>query len=360
MAEADGNEFVATDAEANVAPSTAGETAAASMTGNVTVGARLRAAREAAGLSVADLSTRTRITTRHVESLEAGDYAALSGRPYALGFARSYARAVGLDDKTILADLRAELDRQEPAAPPREIHQFEVGDPAKTPSRLLSWLAGVLVLIVMALGLVFWRSSYWPAAELPPLVGPSSEAAPGAQAPSAPSAPAAPAPAASGPVVFTALDDGIWVKFYDGAGVQLLQKQLAKGESWTVPAGVQEPRLWTGRPDALAITVGGQPVPRIADTQRIMKDVPVSAAALLGRAAPPPSAPSPAAPPQAVSQQASQQPPAAGAARQAQPQTSPARRAASGGHTGGAAPAAVAPAETPAPAPVSPAALPTR
>lgn len=333
MAEADGNEFVATDAEANAASSKAGETVAGGMAGNLPVGARLRAAREAAGLSVGDLSTRTRITTRHVESLEAGDYAALSGRPYALGFARSYARAVGLDDKAILADLRAELDRQEPAAPPREIHQFEVGDPAKTPSRLLSWLAGVLVLIVIALGLVFWRSSYWPAAELPPLVGPSPAASPVAPAPTAP---VAAAPAASAPVVFTALDDGIWVKFYDGAGAQLLQKQLAKGESWTIPAGVQEPRLWTARPDALAITVGGKPVPRIADTQRIVKDVPVSAAALLARAAPPPPA-----------------------AQQAQAPASPPRPAAGDGRAERGVPAAIVPAETPAAAAASPAVLPT-
>ncbi|WP_309229239.1 DUF4115 domain-containing protein [Novosphingobium sp. NBM11] len=208
-----------------------------------------------------------------------------------------------------------------------------MGDPAKTPSRLLSWLAGVLVLIVIALGLVFWRSSYWPAAELPPLVGPSPEAS--AVAP-APTAPAAAAPAASGPVVFTALDDGIWVKFYDGAGVQLLQKQLAKGESWTIPAGVQEPRLWTARPDALAITVGGKPVPRIADTQRIVKDVPVSAAALLARAASPPPA-----------------------AQQAQPPASPPRPAAGNGRAERAAPAAIVPAETPAAAAASPAALPT-
>jgi len=337
VAEADGNEFVATDAEANAASSKAGETVAGGMAGNLpgnmAVGARLRAAREAAGLSVGDLSTRTRITTRHVESLEAGDYAALSGRPYALGFARSYARAVGLDDKAILADLRAELDRQEPAAPPREIHQFEVGDPAKTPSRLLSWLAGVLVLIVIALGLVFWRSSYWPAAELPPLVGPSPAASPVAPAPTAP---VTAAPTASAPVVFTALDDGIWVKFYDGAGAQLLQKQLAKGESWTIPAGVQEPRLWTARPDALAITVGGKPVPRIADTQRIVKDVPVSAAALLARAAPPPPA-----------------------AQQAPAPASPPRPAAGNGRAERGVPAAIVPAETPAAAAASPAVLPT-
>ena len=43
------------------------------------------------------------------------------------------------------------------------------------------------------------------------------------------------------------------------------------------------PQVWTGRPDALAITVGGQPVPKLAEAERIMKDVPVTAAALLAR-----------------------------------------------------------------------------
>jgi hypothetical protein len=87
-------------------------------------------------------------------------------------------------------------------------------------------------------------------------------------------------------VVFTALQDRIWVKFYDGAGKQLVQKLLAKGETWTVPADAVDPKLWTGRPDALGITIGGQAVPRIADKQGIVKDVPVSAAALLARPAP--------------------------------------------------------------------------
>jgi cytoskeletal protein RodZ len=63
----------------------------------VGVGARLRAAREAQGLSLKDIAARTRITARHVEALETGDYGTLPGRPYALGFARSYAKAVGLD-----------------------------------------------------------------------------------------------------------------------------------------------------------------------------------------------------------------------------------------------------------------------
>jgi len=246
--------------------------------GRLRVNDMLRAAREAAGLDMKQLSQLTRVTSRHLEAIEAGDFASLPGRPYALGFARSFARAVGLDEKAIAEAVRAELDMQAPSPPPRVINQFEVGDPEKTPSRLTAWLATGLVIAIALAGLVFWRSYYLPSAELPPLVGPE-EASP---APSQAAA-AAPAPAPTGPVVFTATEDRIWVKFYDGTGKQILQKELAKGESFTVPADVPEPKLWTGRPDALAITVGGQPVPRIAEKEGIVKDVAVSAAALLAR-----------------------------------------------------------------------------
>ena len=61
---------------------------------------------------------------------------------------------------------------------------------------------------------------------------------------------------------------------------------MAQGETYTVPADVQGPMVWTGRPDALAITVGGRPVPKLAEQQRVMKDVPVTAAALLARGQP--------------------------------------------------------------------------
>jgi hypothetical protein len=83
--------------------------------------------------------------------------------------------------------------------------------------------------------------------------------------------------------VFTALEDGVWVKFYDGSGAQLMQKQMAKGESYTVPAEATGPQVWTGRPDAFAITVGGKPVAKLAEAEGIMKDVPVTAQALLDR-----------------------------------------------------------------------------
>jgi hypothetical protein len=52
--------------------------------------------------------------------------------------------------------------------------------------------------------------------------------------------------------------------------------------------------LWTGRPDALSITVGGKPLPKLAEQEQVMKDVPVTGEALLARGQPSaPPAPTP-------------------------------------------------------------------
>jgi transcriptional regulator with XRE-family HTH domain len=252
------------------------------------VALRLRAAREALGLNAKDIAQRTRITLRHVEAIEAGDYAAMPGRPYAIGFARGYARAVGLDDTVIAEAVRAELEGSAPRPEPRVLHQFEVGDPSKTPSRLVSWLALLLIGAILAMGAVFWRSYYAPAVSLPSLAEPAGQGPASLTRSQANVSPAGTAASiANGPVVFTALEEGIWVKFYDGQGRQLMQKQLAKGEAYTLPADAEGPKLWTGRPDALSISIGGQAIPRLADTEKVMKDVPVDAASLRGRSNPP-------------------------------------------------------------------------
>lgn len=252
-----------------------------------TVSGRLREAREALGMTTADIAARTRITLRHVNALDRGDLASLPGRPYVMGFVRSYARVVGLDEAAMAALARKEMETTAAPPPPRTVHQFDVDDPAKTPSRTVTWIAIGLVVAVLGAGAVFWRSYLAPDAALPSLVSPALVSNDPSPVPSAPAAAAAP-PAAqpAGPVVFTAREDGIWVKFYDGHGTQLLQKQLALNESYTVPADAIEPRLWTGRPDALAITIGGQAVPALSDHRGIMRDVPVTAQALLARTQP--------------------------------------------------------------------------
>jgi hypothetical protein len=85
-------------------------------------------------------------------------------------------------------------------------------------------------------------------------------------------------------VTLSALSAGIWVKVYDASGKVFFEKAMAQGQSFTVPAAAQAPLIWTGRPDALAITVAGKPVAKLSETQRTIKGVPISAAALLARA----------------------------------------------------------------------------
>lgn len=66
-------------------------------------GERLKRAREAAGLSLAELSTRTRLTAQVLQTLEEGDWDRLGPPVFVRGQARSYARAlgIGLDDDAL-------------------------------------------------------------------------------------------------------------------------------------------------------------------------------------------------------------------------------------------------------------------
>jgi transcriptional regulator with XRE-family HTH domain len=241
------------------------------------IGSRLRRAREEAGMSLPQLAAETRIGERMLAAIEVGDYAALPGRTYAIGFSRSYAKAVGLDDAAVATAVRAELAEQGPTENRRPIQTFEPGDPARVPSARLAWLAGGLLVIALILGIVFLPGIFAPGGSLP------SGLAPDQPSPVASQVAAPAAPAANGPVVFTALEPQVWVKFTDAQGNQLMQKELAQGESWTVPTDKGEVLIWTARPDALGITIGGQAVPKLSDVQKTVKDVPVSAAALLAR-----------------------------------------------------------------------------
>ena len=91
-------------------------------------------------------------------------------------------------------------------------------------------------------------------------------------------------------MVFTANDD-VWMRIVDEAGERLKDGLLKKGESFTLPAGARNPTILTGRPQALDVTVGGKAIPPLGAADRTIADVPVSAEALLARAAAPAGAP---------------------------------------------------------------------
>src|SRR5690606_22968197 len=163
-------------------------------------------------------------------------------------------------------------------------------DPARVPSNALAWLS-VLGIVLLGAGLFFFFPPYFsPAAELPPLVRDEAEApdpaaatsqatGPVAAAPDPPGAgtstaleaaargtgPVAAAREPQGAVTYAALEEGVWVKFYDDKGAQLMQKQMEAGDIHTVPADAVGPQLWTGGPDALAITIRGREVPKLSE-----------------------------------------------------------------------------------------------
>lgn len=297
-------------------------------------GAKLRAAREAKGLSLHDVATRTRIAQRQLEAIERDDYAALPGIPYAIGFARAYARAIEVDEVAIAADVRRAVNSSDLGATRYEA--FEPADPARVPSRTLAWTAAAIAIVVVA-GFVLWRTQI-----LTPPTG--EEIARQAEQPVAASPAVAP-PVEAQPVIFTAIDD-VWLRIYDEAGERLKDGLLKKGEGFTLPANARNPMILTGRPQALAITVGGRAIPPLGPPDRTVADVPVNAAALLARVAPAPAGTASAVPPTS---------PAAG--KLARPRSNSAATAPAAEQRSADGPAP-APATPVAPAPAAPVAAP--
>ena len=130
-------------------------------------GEKLRAARERLGIDRGELSLRTKINERHLAAVEDSDFSVLPARIYAVGFARSYAGAVGLDGGVIAAQVRRELNEQEAPPSQRPAYDLDLEDPAKIPSRRLAWLAAALGIALIVAGTVFWRSYFVPAVDLP-------------------------------------------------------------------------------------------------------------------------------------------------------------------------------------------------
>ena len=186
----------------------------------VTVGQRLREAREAKGLSIEDIAASTRIPTRHLTSLENSEWDKLPAATYSIGFAKNYAGAVGLDRNEIGEALRTEMGGS-PRTQTIYPEVYEAADPARTmPKGLVFGALALLALVVI--GLTWMNSRSMTADETAPPTENVAAADTNIAAPAA-----APAPAASGPVVLTATDT-VWIAVKDG-GKTLKQGELAAG-----------------------------------------------------------------------------------------------------------------------------------
>ncbi len=254
-----------------------------------TAGAKLRAARERKGLTLEQVASETRISRRHLESLETGNLEDMPGRTYVVGFARTYARTVGLNQEEIVGLVREELDEAEANEQydQQTRRTFEPGDPSRAPGGRLLYFS-LFAVVILLVGIFFAaRALFAPAAEIPSLVEQQrkeeAQAAAERQAEQQVDQPQEAAAAEpSGPVVFTA-EGETWVRFYDEEGRVLQEGTMQEGDTFTVPADAVNPQIITGRPDRLAITIGDRPVRKLSTEVETLTDVPISADALLAR-----------------------------------------------------------------------------
>lgn len=240
------------------------------------VGEKLRDARLAQGLELSDIAARTRIPLRHLQAIETSDYSGLPSPTYAVGFVKSYARAIGADEVALARELRAETSSMFAA---REAYEsYDPEDPVREPSSGLVWAGAIIaVLLLAAVGLWYgtdlFRSSGAPEPEPAPTETPAA-------APEAAPSPAA--AAGAGQVTLTATEP-VWLRIYDASGTRLFEKEMAAGERYDVPQNANGPMINLGRPESVRVTVNGSDVAPLGAPGRAIKDVPISAAALQAR-----------------------------------------------------------------------------
>ena len=247
------------------------------------VGARLRAAREEKGLSIAQVSAETRIPKRQLSRIEDGLFHELPGRTYAVGFARTFAGTVGLDQAEVAEAVRAEMGVERPLDRAQS-ENFEPGDPARVPSAKLAWFSVLAAILFVAGIFMFYRTFWAPGMGPGSILEPTEESAALAEGEAGAGDTDANAPSAGGEVVFTSLEDGVWVRFYEAEGERLMEKQMAEGETYAIPATAQAPQIWTGRPDAFSITIGGRAAPKLSENDFVMRDQAIDAESLISRA----------------------------------------------------------------------------
>jgi cytoskeleton protein RodZ len=242
-----------------------------------TVGEKLRAAREAQKLELSEIANLTRIPLRHLEAIEQSNFASLPSVTYAMGFAKSYARAVGADEVAIGRELRAEIgDRTERPAPPPS---YDFDERSRMPPSGIVWV-GVIVAILVVIGGALWYGTNLfrggaPTENTIPIDNLSAD--PGNVATAAP----APAPIAGGQVTLVAIDTA-WIRVTDANGKRLFEKEMAAGERYDVPADADRPQVRTGRPDRIQVLLNGSTVAPLGTGVQTV-EVGVSAAALQAR-----------------------------------------------------------------------------
>lgn len=118
---------------------------------SLTLGEKLRQAREERGISISEVAEQTRISPHYLESIENDDYRPLPGGIFNKGFVKSYAKYVELDEQEALQDYSRAISASEG----RDEHDLKVYKPeVLTDDRSGSSMIPTVIWAAVILGLM--------------------------------------------------------------------------------------------------------------------------------------------------------------------------------------------------------------
>ncbi|MFC7885796.1 helix-turn-helix domain-containing protein [Streptomyces sp. NPDC057376] len=234
------------------------------------VGRALQQARIAAGLTVDDITTATRVRIAIVHAIEADDFAPCGGDVYARGHIRTLAKAVGLDPAELLAQFDAEHGGRPAPTPAAPLFEAERIRPER---RGPNWTAAMVAAIVAVIGFVgftFVKGGDDGGNEASVAEGAQPSAGESASPSAKPKKPADPKPdptdsaIAAAPrdkvtVKVTAADGRSWISAQDHNGQLLFDDILEKGDSKTFQDN-EKIKLVLGDAGAIELYVNGKKI----------------------------------------------------------------------------------------------------
>jgi cytoskeletal protein RodZ len=225
----------------------------------VSIGEVLASARQQAGLTITQVSERTRIRETIIRGIERDDFSACGADFYARGHIRAIARAAGVDPEPLIREYDSSQGAPQASAagvpgPPAPVRVRERRGP--------NWSVVLLVALAAVIGLV----AYHLVASQPAGRGTAAAGKPVTTHQAAGKHPAArktPAPAAASPSVsdvvisLTAVSEPCWAELTTPGGATIFQGIIDPGtsETWTERQAVN---LRLGNPGAVTLTVDGQ------------------------------------------------------------------------------------------------------
>jgi len=123
----------------------------------VSLGEKLRQAREERGISISEVAEQTRISPHYLKSIENNDFKILPGGIFNKGFIKSFARYVGVDESEAVQDYILALGDPQDGEPdePKPYHPQVLTDDRTTSSMAPTILFAVLILALMTAGILF-------------------------------------------------------------------------------------------------------------------------------------------------------------------------------------------------------------